>query len=561
MTDPGDQTETLAGALTGRPGTTAASDGPQLLGGRYVLTERVASGGMATVWKAHDEVLARTVAVKVLHDHLAADDAFRERFRREAIAAAKLTHPHVVGLYDTGTDGTCVYLVMEYVEGVTLKDVIVDRGHLENGQAASMGEKVARALDYAHAHGLVHRDVKPANILIGNDGSVKVADFGIAKAEEAGGDLTKTGMVLGTAAYVAPEQITGSHRIDGRADQYALGCVLYEALTGRQPFRGDSALVTAAKRLETDPMPVRSVRPDVPRGLDAVIMRALAREPADRYPRTGQMADALGAFGDANTAQTAALADTAGTTQVWTRPEPASPAPRNGQVTSRQRREGAVAAQGRRQGRWLSAVVALILLAGAAVGWGLATGWLDRLQLPAVLNPSGGGGSGDGGRGNGARPGDAERLEVADVASFDPPTPSGVRQGGDGRENDGTLPALTDGDASTTWSTETYSTNDFGGLKNGVGFVLDLGAPQRVSAVELQATTPGVSYELYSGDEPAPRLGGWERLDAAGGGGEHSEVTLGEPLETRYLLVWIVSPLPDGGAAAFSEATVLGTSG
>ncbi|MDP9406152.1 MAG: protein kinase, partial [Actinomycetota bacterium] len=256
MTDAGDRTEMLG------PAVVAAEDEPVVLGGRYELTERIASGGMAAVWRGYDPVLARTVAVKLLHGHLAADAAFRERFRREAIAAAKLTHPHVVNLYDTGTDGDRVYLVMEFVDGATLRDVVADLGTLSVGQAADIGEKVARALDYAHERGLVHRDVKPANILIGDDGAVKVADFGIAKAEEAGGDLTKTGMVLGTAAYVAPEQITGGAPVDGRADQYALGCVLYEALTGRPPFKGDSAVATAAQRLDTAPRSLHAARPD-----------------------------------------------------------------------------------------------------------------------------------------------------------------------------------------------------------------------------------------------------------------------------------------------------------
>jgi len=308
MTEPADQAKTLGGGGSSGLAKASATQGLDVaLGGRYLLAERIAGGGMAAVWKAHDQVLDRIVAVKVLHDHLAADEGFRERFRREAISAAKLTHPHVVGLYDTGSDGSQVYLVMEFVDGSTLKEVIAEHGQLDSGRAASVGEKVARALDYAHRRGLVHRDVKPANILIGDDGSVKVADFGIAKADEAEGDLTKTGTVLGTAAYLAPEQVTGEARIDGRADQYGLGCMLYEALTGRQPFKGDSAVATAAQRLDTQPLPLRDACPQLPPGLDAIVMRAMARSPDDRYPSAGHLADALAAFADANTAQTAAL--------------------------------------------------------------------------------------------------------------------------------------------------------------------------------------------------------------------------------------------------------------
>ncbi|MBW3602963.1 MAG: protein kinase, partial [Actinobacteria bacterium] len=270
---------------------------PRLLGDRYALLERVASGGMATVWRAHDEVLDRLVAVKILHDHLAVDDAFRARFRREAISAAKLTHPNVIGLYDTGRDGDDVYLVMEYVDGPTLLELMRARGTLSYGQTARIGEAVARALAYAHARGVVHRDVKPANILMGRDGAVKVADFGIAKAEEAVEDLTGSGMVLGTAAYVAPEQILGD-QVAGAADQYALGVVLYESLTGRQPFKGESAVATAARRLEHDPEPLRSLRSDVPEGLADAITRAMARDPADRFPSTAGLAAALAVYAD-----------------------------------------------------------------------------------------------------------------------------------------------------------------------------------------------------------------------------------------------------------------------
>ncbi|HWB71740.1 MAG TPA: protein kinase, partial [Egibacteraceae bacterium] len=308
MTDPIDQVETLPGTDAGAASGSAPDQvtGPHLLAGRYRLEERIASGGMAAVWRARDEVLARTVAVKILHDHLAADDAFRERFRREAIAAAKLTHANVVGLYDTGRDGHWVYLVMEFVDGVTLKDVISDVGWLEPGQAAAIGEKVARALAYAHDRGLVHRDVKPANILVAGDGTVKVADFGIAKAEEGEGDLTRTGMVLGTAAYVSPEQVL-TQPVDGRADQYALACCLYEALTGQQPFRGESALATAALRLERDPPPPRSLRVDIPRELDAVVRQAMARSPDQRFESADTLADALAAFADADADGPAAL--------------------------------------------------------------------------------------------------------------------------------------------------------------------------------------------------------------------------------------------------------------
>ena len=533
VTEPADHTEAMAGAQITQA---ARREQPIILGGRYELTERIASGGMASVWRAHDDVLARTVAVKLLHDHLAADEDFRERFRREAIAAAKLTHPHVVSLYDTGSEGARVYLVMEFVDGATLREVMADLGTLESGQAASIGERIARALDYAHERGLVHRDVKPANILIGDDGCVKVADFGIAKADSNDGDLTKTGMVLGTAAYVAPEQITGATAVDGRADQYALGCMLYEALTGRQPFKGDTAVATAAQRLESSPTPLRSLRPDIPRGLDSIVMRAMARDPQDRFVSAGAMADALAAFADPDTSHTAALPMATlhratprrqTVTPSGGFPEPAPPPHRSDSFL-------------RSEGRWLLAVLVLIAVAGALIGIGITSG---RLGSQAPQDESS----------DAAAPAaQAEPLDVEGVASFDP-------EGGDG-ENDDDLPALIDDDKSTTWRTDIYNSAEFGGLKDGVGFTLDLGAKRDVSAVELDAVTSGLNLDIRAADEPADDLEGWESLGTIDDADQKAALELDEPVSTRYLLIWIASPLPgdDGFKAEFSDVRVLG---
>ena len=535
-TDPGGPAA-AEDATAAMPQTTGAT----VLGGRYLLEERIAAGGMAAVWRAHDEVLARTVAVKVLHGHLAADEAFRERFRREAIAAAKLTHPAVVSVYDTGADGDAVYLVMEYVDGVTLKDVIAESGALTPGEAATIGEKVARGLAYAHDRGLVHRDVKPANILIGHDGSVKVADFGIAKAEETGDDLTNTGMVLGTAAYVAPEQIT-AQVIDGRADQYALGCVLYEALAGRQPFKGDNAVTTAAQRLDHAPLPLRQVRADVPKELSAVLDRALARDPADRYPDTRALADALAPHADADADRTAALVVPVALAEAVADEEAAGPQPTE---TSFLRSEG----------RWLAPVLALLVLAGTLVGVGLATGVLESTggipftfargsDAPATAAPT--------------PTAEAAALQITDAEDFDPL--------GDGRENPEDLNALLDGDPATAWQTEGYDTPALGGLKPGVGFVLDLGAEARLDAVTLTTTTPGIAYELRTPADGASPEGGsgalddWQVVatveDAAG----VATSDLGG-VEAEAVLVWITGDLQPTGPrhrAGFSAVTVEG---
>ena len=539
MSDTDDHTEAIGGsAATQHP----LSGDAVVLGGRYSLTERIASGGMASVWRAHDDVLARTVAVKLLHDHLAADEAFRERFRREAIAAAKLTHPHVVSLYDTGSDGDRVYLVMEFVDGATLREVIGDLGKLDPGQAAGIGERIARALDYAHERGLVHRDIKPANILIGDDGSVKVADFGIAKAEEHDLDLTKTGTVLGTAAYVAPEQITGAHPVDGRADQYALGCMLYEALAGQQPFKGSNAVATAAQRLESMPTPLRSLRPDIPRGLDAIVMRAMARNPEDRFVSAGALADALAAFADPDPSHTAALplatahrAARRGSAPPHEDAAPdTQPAPARGDSFLRS------------EGRWLLAVLVLLLVAGGLIALAMSRGF-----SPSDL--TGGDNTDPTDRPTAAA---AEPLRVRDPVSFDP-------DGDDGSENDELLPLLLDGDRATSWRTVTYYDRpDFGGLgKDGVGFYVSLDPDAEVAAVELGVDNPGTNIDILVADQPGESIDGWDTVAEERNASGKTLIALPEPVRTRYLLVWIVADLPsdEGGyRAGINELRILG---
>lgn len=266
-------------------------DDGQVIGGRYTVIGRLGAGGMAEVFRAHDDALGRDVALKVLHPGLAADTAFAERFRREARAAAGLSHPHIVTVYDWGEDGKARYIVMEYVPGENLRDRVRREGHLPESDALDIAAQVADALAVAHAVGLVHRDVKPANILLRPDGRVQVTDFGIARAV---GDspLTATNLVMGTVHYVSPEQV--QHRpLDGRADLYALGCVLYEMLTGAAPFAAES-LVAVAYQHVNEPAPhVRDARPEVSERTAAIVAKALAKSPADRYPDAAAMRDAL----------------------------------------------------------------------------------------------------------------------------------------------------------------------------------------------------------------------------------------------------------------------------
>lgn len=564
MIDPGDQTDTWAGMAD--PSVLARSDGhdseaasgqPLILGRRYLLEERIASGGMATVWRAHDEVLARTVAVKMLHDHLASDAAFRERFRREAVAAARLTHPNIVSLYDTGTDGERVYLVLEYVNGPTLRDVIAEVRTLDIGVVAVIGERVARALDFAHSRGLVHRDVKPANILIGEDGTVKVADFGIAKAEF-DKDLTRTGTVLGTAAYVAPEQVMAKP-LDGKADQYSLGCVLYEALTGQRPFDGDSTIAVAAQRLERDPAPPRSLRLDIPRNLEQIVVRCLARQRDARFRSCGQLADALSAYAGADDQTVRLLERQLERTAVLPTASavPAAPGSRSVASTSAEREAAAVQRRRRREppstvpaegqfesflrseGRWLVSVLALLALAVALVSLGLATGVLPRLAHEIA----------------GSDAAQAAPLPILKLSDFDPL--------GDRAENGDELRRLIDRNPSTAWRTEGYDTPALGGLKQGVGFWVDLGAGHTITSVHLTTTTPGITYELRIADQPTSAIDGWRTVATVTGAARGMNATsLESPAQGRYLLVWVRGNLQQQGGrfyAAFSELEVEGT--
>ncbi len=299
---------------------------------------------------------------------LAVDEALRVRFRNEAIAAAKLTHPGIVATYDTGDDDGTAYIVMELVEGTTLRRLIDERGRLPVPEAADIASQVADALEHAHRQGLVHRDIKPANVLVQPDGRVKVTDFGIAKAA-GGDDLTRTGTVVGTARYLAPEQVNGN-KVDGRADVYALGLILYEMLAGSAPFAGDSDMATAVARLTNAPEPIRTARPEVSRHLEDVVARSLARDPEYRYQSAQAFKDALTPGHD--TAPTGALAP-----PPAPRPAAAPPARAGGRAESTAvgappPAQPAPVAAARRGRRWPWLVLILVLLgAGAAVAYAL----------------------------------------------------------------------------------------------------------------------------------------------------------------------------------------------
>ena len=283
---------------------------PRVFSGRYELTHLVARGGMAQVYRARDRLLDRPVALKVLFPELSVDRAFVERFRREAQAAANLSHPNIVPVFDWGEDSGTYYIVMEYVDGQPLSQALRTGGPLPASRVAQIGARVADALAYAHRHGVVHRDVKPGNVLLTDDEQVKVTDFGIARAMNTEESLTQTGAVMGTATYFSPEQAEGVG-VDARSDIYSLGVVLFEMVAGRPPFLGDSPVAVASKHVREQPPVLHDLSPSVPPALEAIITKAMAKSADLRYQSAADLRADLQRFADGRQVAAADPATTA----------------------------------------------------------------------------------------------------------------------------------------------------------------------------------------------------------------------------------------------------------
>lgn len=503
------------------------------LAGRYALEETIERGGMATVWQARDEVLARTVAVKLLHPHLAEDDGFIERFRREALAAARLTHPNIVAIYDTGSDRDGAglehyFIVMEYCSGGDLASALAGGSQLSSQRVADIGATVLGALTYAHGLEVIHRDIKPANVLVAGDGTLKVADFGIAKAAftSAEGDVTTTGAILGTVAYISPEQAQGREP-DVRSDVYSVGALLYELLVGRPPFTENSAIATAMAHVRKTPPPPRSLRAGVPRWLEVVVLTALAKDPGERYASAGDMQAALEshAMGE----RTAVFAAPAGAPRTVSTPNDTPP--------------GGISAPGvTPQGvKWVMPVV-LIIVVAAALAFGIS------MLLGNNQTSSDGGGQGPG-NGGGKTPA-GQPIAVSSVRSFDP-----ASDGGDGSEHPEETSFATDGDPSTAWSTEHYGDANFGELKPGVGLLFDLGSSTQVGRVVIKSPESGYSFDLASSNDEGTARSDYQTIKTVQDASTSASVTVDGT--GRYWLLWLTR-LPPSNSASISEVSFSG---
>jgi serine/threonine-protein kinase len=431
-----------------------------VLSGRYRLEAKLGSGGMSTVYLARDQTLDRDVAVKVMHREMSEQADQLERFRQEARAVAKLSHPNVVAVIDAGEDGGHPYIVFEYVEGETLKQRINRVGALDPQEALAYAIEIARGLTVAHARNMVHRDVKPQNVLIDAEGRAKLTDFGISRQLEQDG-MTATGRVLGTTDYVAPEQAMG-HGVDPRSDLYSLGVVLYEMLIGQVPFHADSQVGVAMKHVNEVLPDVQQRRPEVSAAAALVVERATAKEPAQRYQEVGEMID------DLSTALEVEAARAGSTTGEATSILDAVP-PAKRKLSGRARRS------------W--AAIALIVLVGG--------GALLAVQLIGSGNTPGGGG---------ALKDKGKQVAIASATDYDPQ--------GDGEEDPAEIGFVVDGSLGTAWSSEHYDTDTFAGTKTGpdpgVGLYVTTDSPATPDVMVVHTPSPGWDAEIYAVEGEAP---------------------------------------------------------
>jgi eukaryotic-like serine/threonine-protein kinase len=462
---------------------------------RYELEELVGTGGMSSVYKARDRLLERFVALKILHQRYTEDEEYVERFRREARAVAQLAHPNIVTVIDRGEQDGRQFIVFEYLDGENLKQLLVREGPLPTGEALQLAIQVGRALGYAHERGIVHRDVKPQNVILDGDGRAKVTDFGIARSidVEVGHGVTQTGAVLGTSDYIAPEQAQGEP-VDAQTDVYSLGVVLYELLTGEVPFRGENFVAVAMQHVSEPPPSVLERRPDVPPRLDLVVQRAMAKRPADRHDSMAELVadlersqDELDGYGDPSE-------------RTLVVPRAAARPPR------RRRRRVPV-----------TLIVLALLVLGLA---GAVYLFVDGVQ--------------DDDGGSAASP---RSVRLSAAAAYDPE--------GTGGEHDAEVPLATDGDPGTYWPTESYQ--DF--AKSGVGIVLESKPAAALERLTVTTDQPGFTARIRASRASD---GGFVDVSAQKTVGPTTTFELDTEGEAYpYYLIWL--QLPDGGVAHVNE--------
>jgi serine/threonine protein kinase len=459
----------------------------ETIAGRYKVEELVGHGGMSSVYKARDALLERHVALKILHEQYSTDEDFVERFKREARSVAQLQHPNIVTVIDRGEENGRQFIVFEYIEGENLKEHVVRQGRLDVREALEIADEVARGLAFAHGQGLIHRDVKPQNVLLNGDGRAKVTDFGIARTLDVDG-MTQTGTVLGTSNYIAPEQASGQP-VDAHSDVYALGAVLYELLAGEVPFPGESFVAVAMKHMHEPAPNLLDVRRDVPLRVAAAVDRALEKDPEQRFPTM----DAFAAELEACLAELDQGPDGDKTMVI---PSARRAARRRKQVS-----------------RWPIVIGLLALLAIAAIVIGLLAA---------------------GGTNNGGAPAAGKRVEVTGVTSYDP-------FGDNKEEHSAAAVNITDRDPTTYWSTERY--NDAPSLgKPGVGVVIDAGTLVDLAQLVVVTDTPGFTAEI----EATNTEGGTpDKVSDSKVVGRTTTFEISPNGPKRYYVIWITK-LPPG---------------
>jgi predicted Ser/Thr protein kinase len=460
----------------------------EVIADRYELEELVGTGGMSTVYRARDQLLERYVALKILHPHYADDEDYVARFRHEARSVAQLSHPHIVTVIDRGEDDGQQFIVFEYVDGENLKQFVERTGPLPTRRAVELALEIADALAFAHENGLVHRDVKPQNVLLTPDGDAKVTDFGIARSLDVEHGMTQTGTVLGTSNYLSPEQASGKPTTPS-TDVYSLGVVVYELLTAEVPFPGENFVAVAMKHINDAPPDVLQRRPDVPLRLAAAVDRALEKDPARRFPTMDQFAWEL--------RQCLAELDSPDAERTLIVPSP---------VLKESRPHHARAPRSRAPVYAILALLAIAAIVAGILGLGSSQG------KPAA--PGGTAGS---------------LVTLSGVTGYDPQ--------GTGGEHNADAAKATDGDPSSYWQTEHYASPQFGGLKDGVGLVVDAGRPVALKSLTVSTDTPGYTAQIRAGSSPT---GSFAPDSSSQQVGSSATFTLSDKT-ARYYVVWITN--------------------